>query len=137
MFGGFVPKTFCLRNKIFYSLRLIKLAISSFNKILLYKKIEKRFYYMMTKGFMKENQILLTKYQTNLNMVSMHSIGYRDAWLYLNGDISFKTMINNILVSTKRLANKQIFFIQKQDDVFYFNPYSFDIFSKIVARFFF
>jgi len=137
IFGGIGSKTFIVKNKMFHNLTLIKLVISSFNKVLLYKKIEERFYYMMIKGFMKENQFLFTEYKTNLNMTSMHSIGYRDAWLYLNGDISFKTMIRNIIISTKRLANKQIFFIQKQDDIFYFNPYSFNIFSKIEARFFF
>ena len=51
----------------------------------------------------------------------MKAIGYKELLLYLENKISLNIALNTIIKSTVQLANKQLLWLKKWRDIFYFN----------------
>ncbi len=83
---------------------------------LLHKKIEQRFYLMLEQGFIQEVENLLTKYPSlNMENSSMRCVGYRQAYEYLNNNISYQQFIDMGIAATRQLAKRQITWLRKTD----------------------
>ena len=83
---------------------------------LLHKKIEQRFYLMLEQGFVDEVENLLIKYPIlSLENNSMRCVGYRQAYEYLNNQITYQEFIDMAIASTRQLAKRQITWLRKID----------------------
>jgi tRNA dimethylallyltransferase len=74
----------------------------------LHRRIAERFDRMMKEGFLDEVRALRRRYTLEAGLPSMRSVGYREAWEFLEGDSSEKEMRERAIASTRQLAKRQM-----------------------------
>ncbi len=110
----------------------MKFAIS-FNRDMLYKKINLRVDNMIEKGLIDETVDLINKGFSNTR--PMKGIGYREIKLFLEGKLSKKEAIELIKQNTRKYAKRQITWFKKEDDIFWINNNSKEEFFKKISNF--
>ncbi len=74
---------------------------------LLFERICKRTEQMLKYGLIKEVETLLTKYDVK-DVHPLDSIGYKQVISYLNGDLSYQDMTDEINIRTRQYVKKQL-----------------------------
>lgn len=105
------------------SFELIKIALIPDDRARLHKQIEKRFMQMVEEGFLQEVKRLYQRGDLDVDMTSMRSVGYRQAWLFLTGEYDYQTFIDKSLVATRQLAKRQLTWLRKEQGVMVIDPY--------------
>ena len=70
--------------------------------------IRTRFHQMVEAGFLDEVVALKARGDLNLDLPSMRCVGYRQAWQYLDGDLTFSEFIEKSVIATAHLAKHQM-----------------------------
>lgn len=79
----------------------------------LHRRIEARFSAMLEQGFLKEVEALRARGDLAIDMPSMRSVGYRQAWEYLDGSVTYEEMIDKGVAATRQLAKRQLTWLRK------------------------
>jgi tRNA dimethylallyltransferase len=84
----------------------------SLDRSLLHKRIEQRFDQILSSGFLNEVKGLMQRKDLTPEHPSMKSVGYRQAWQYLDREnnldnISLDMMREKAIIATRRLAKHQ------------------------------
>ena len=87
-------------------------ALVSNDRSILYKNIEVRFKQMLDQGFLDEVQNLRENTNLTKETTAIRSVGYRQAWEYLDGDISYNEFVEKGIVVTRQLAKRQLTWIR-------------------------
>ena len=101
-----------LKNNNNQDLNFILICLD-LDRDLLHKRIEARFDKMLDLGFLEEVKLLMQRPGLTADNPSMKSVGYRQAWIYLeslnkiNNNISFDEMREKSIIATRRLAKHQ------------------------------
>jgi len=111
---------------------VLNLAIMPKERKTLHQRIEQRFSLMLEQGFIAEVQALYDRGDLNLEMPSMRCVGYRQAWMYINGEIDHKTMIEKGVVATRQLAKRQITWLRSWQDLHWFDLESTDLTARVL-----
>ena len=75
---------------------------------ILHQRIANRFNQMLELGLIDELQKLRSRWKLSADLPSMRCIGYRQAWSYLEGEISHDEMCDQAIAATRQLAKRQI-----------------------------
>ena len=81
-------------------------VLLTMDKESLFKRICKRTEQMLEDGLIKEVETLLSKYDVK-NVHPLDSIGYKQVISYLNGDLSYQEMTDEINIRTRQYVKKQ------------------------------
>ncbi len=73
----------------------------------LHQRIEQRFQQMLAVGFLNEVKQLRTNAQLHEDLPSIRSVGYRQAWQYLDGQLDYDTMVDKAVIATRQLCKRQ------------------------------
>jgi tRNA dimethylallyltransferase len=101
---------------------------------LLHQRIEKRFHQMLEQGFEREVIQLHQRGDLNLQMPSMRCVGYRQMWMYLQGEYNYQQMVDKSIVSTRQLAKRQLTWLRKYTEALkidYNNPTYSEVFKYL------
>ena len=82
-------------------------AIQPEDRGVLHDQIEKRFRQMLNKGLVDEVQALRSRGDLNRLLPSIKSVGYRQVWQYLDGEIDYNGMVEKSIIATRQLAKRQ------------------------------
>ena len=93
-------------NNTAINLRLISIEPS--DRSVLHDRIAKRFDVMMAEGFLDEMKALHQNPRLHLDLPSMRAVGYRQAWDYLDGNITLKEFQDQAIAATRQLAKRQL-----------------------------
>ena len=74
----------------------------------LHANLEKRFDEMLTAGFMDEVKTLRTNPNLHADLPAIRSVGYRQAWEFLDNQIDFDQMRYKALAATRQLGKRQL-----------------------------
>jgi tRNA dimethylallyltransferase len=74
----------------------------------LHANLERRFDEMLAAGFMDEVKTLRTNPNLHADLPAIRSVGYRQAWEFLNGEIDFDQMRYKALAATRQLGKRQL-----------------------------
>lgn len=86
-------------------------------------RIVERFDKMLASGFKQEVEFLYERGDLNLQMPSIRSVGYKQMWMHLNGEISFDEMRELGIIATCQLAKRQMTWLRGwKSDVNYLVP---------------
>lgn len=96
------------------------LAIAPSNRAQLHERIAKRFQLMLDAGFIEEARRLFERGDLTPDLPSMRSVGYRQAWRYLAGEISVEEMRDQAIAATRQLAKRQLTWLRSWPDVIWF-----------------
>jgi len=95
----------------------LKIVLLPKERSFLHERIAKRFDIMLNNGFIEEVEMLKARYNLHLDLPSMRSVGYRQAWQYLEGDLSFEEMKERGIIATRQLAKRQHTWLRKEPDI--------------------
>jgi tRNA dimethylallyltransferase len=84
------------------------------DRALLHQRIAARFEKMLSDGFIDEVATLKKRPDLSLSCPSMRSVGYRQAWQYLDGVYNKHQMIERSIVATRQLAKRQLTWLRNK-----------------------
>lgn len=83
-------------------------AMAPASRAILHERIALRFDQMLEQGFLAEVQQLRERGDLHAQLPSMRSVGYRQAWDYLDGNGSYQDMRDKGIAATRQLAKRQL-----------------------------
>ncbi|MBK2295961.1 tRNA (adenosine(37)-N6)-dimethylallyltransferase MiaA [Francisella philomiragia] len=86
------------------------------DRSILHNNIELRFKQMLDQGFLDEVHSLRKNPKLTKETTAIRSVGYRQAWEYLDGDISYEEFVKKGIVATRQLAKRQLTWIRNWQD---------------------
>ncbi len=89
-----------------YSVLAISLVPS--DRAQLHARIEKRFRDMLKLGLVDELRALKKKYPLHSNLPAMRCVGYRQAWKFLEGELTEAGLLDQGIAATRQLAKRQL-----------------------------
>jgi tRNA dimethylallyltransferase len=90
-------------------------------RAILHERIEQRFAQMMQEGFLDEMKTLRQRPGLRREMPSMRCVGYRQAWSYLEGEISLDEMRQKAVIATRQLAKRQLTWLRRETDALWYD----------------
>ncbi len=102
----------------------VKIVIMPCARAKLHQRIEQRFLLMLNNGLIEEVEKLRERCDLSLQLPSMRTVGYRQVWLYLDGEINYQQMIDQALAATRQLAKRQLTWLRNQSGLVWFVGYN-------------
>ena len=101
---------------------VLKIGLFPQDRHLLHERIEMRVDKMISDGLLDEIKALKDSYNISKTSNSMRSVGYRQALMYLDGQISDKDLRDQIIYATRQLAKRQLTWMRKMENLHVFDP---------------
>ena len=79
----------------------------------LHERIAGRFEAMLRSGLVDELRALRRKFRLNAQLPAMRAVGYRQAWRYLEGEISEGELRDTGIAATRQLAKRQLTWLRR------------------------
>ena len=83
-------------------------AIQPEDRGVLHSHIQRLFLQMLEEGLVEEVQALRSRGDRNNQFSSIKSVGYRQVWQYLDGEIDYDAMVEKSIIATRQLAKRQL-----------------------------
>jgi len=94
--------------------RPIRLMVCPPDRAVLHERIERRYHAMLEAGFMAEVEALFRRGDLGPDLPSMRTVGYRQAWLYLSGQINYYEMVQRAIEATRQFAKRQLTWLRSE-----------------------
>ncbi|MUP46988.1 tRNA (adenosine(37)-N6)-dimethylallyltransferase MiaA [Gramella sp. BOM4] len=107
--------SFLKQEKPRRNFKTIHLGLKAERKVI-YDRINQRVDIMMQKGLLDEARILYPVRKLN----ALNTVGYKELFLYLDGEISLETAISEIKKNTRRFAKRQLTWSRKDERIKWF-----------------
>lgn len=97
---------------------LLPIALEPSDRSVLHARIAERFDKMLAAhpGLLDEVKALRARGDLHLGLPSMRCVGYRQAWEYLDGQITQAELREKGIVATRQLAKRQLTWLRSMDD---------------------
>lgn len=79
----------------------------------LHARIAERFKKMLANGLTSELAALRQRYPLTPDMPAMRTVGYRQAWAYLDGEIDGEELLETGIAATRQLAKRQLTWLRQ------------------------
>ncbi len=96
--------------------RIVPIALIPSDRAVLHARIATRFELMLKQGLLDELRGLRRKYPLQADMASMRCVGYRQAWQFLDGEISEAALLETGIAATRQLAKRQLTWLRSMTD---------------------
>ena len=97
--------------------RILPIALIPSDRAVLHQRIAVRFAEMLKQGLLDELRSLREKYPLHRDMTSMRCVGYRQAWEYMEGDITEAELLEKGIAATRQLAKRQLTWLRSTPDI--------------------
>jgi tRNA dimethylallyltransferase len=95
---------------------ILPIALVPSDRAVLHQRITTRFKSMLEQGLLDELKMLRNKYPLQRDMTSMRCVGYRQAWEYLEGEITEDELLDKGIAATRQLAKRQLTWLRSMPD---------------------
>jgi tRNA dimethylallyltransferase len=99
------------------ALSLTMIALLPTDRAELHRRIAQRFDAMLDAGFVDEVRALYSRGDLHLDLPSMRSVGYRQAWRFLEGQCTFDELRAAGIAATRQLAKRQCTWLRSMSDM--------------------
>ena len=113
--------------------RFLKIVLAPPEREVLHQRIEARFRAMLEQGFLDEVQRLHQRGDLNPQLPALRAVGYRQAWMYLQGELSADQWVERALVATRQYAKRQLTWFRAEPDAHWVDPQAADAVARVVA----
>ncbi|WP_415837498.1 tRNA (adenosine(37)-N6)-dimethylallyltransferase MiaA [Parendozoicomonas haliclonae] len=113
--------------------RVLNLAVAPQDRSVLHERIALRFQKMVEAGFIDEVKALYERGDLHPGLPSIRCVGYRQAWSYLDGELSHDEMIFKGIVATRQLAKRQFTWLRSWEELNWFDSLSAHLQDEAVA----
>ncbi len=95
----------------------VRIALIPSERSALHRRIESRFLAMLETGLVEETESLRKKFTLDPSMPSMRTVGYRQAWQYLEGEFGKSELIEKGIAATRQLAKRQLTWLRSMNNL--------------------
>lgn len=88
--------------------KLLFLGMIPEDRAVLHERIATRFHAMLEEGLVEEVRRLHERGDLSASLPAIRSVGYRQVWEYLEGQVDHGTMVNRAIAATRQLAKRQL-----------------------------
>jgi len=113
---------------------IAQFAIAPADRAVLHERIATRFDMMLEQGFEKEVSKLYERSDLHEDLPSIRSVGYRQMWQYLDGQLSYAEMRERGIIATRQLAKRQLTWLRGWEQVTWLDTFANDNLTKITAK---
>jgi tRNA dimethylallyltransferase len=110
----------------------VRVALVPSDRARLHRAIATRFDAMLARGLVDELRGLRRRYALTPDLPSMRSVGYRQAWSYIDGDIDEQALRAQGIAATRQLAKRQFTWL-RAFEAKRFDPYEAEAFDAAIA----
>ena len=110
---------------------VLPLALMPADRAALHAAIARRFDAMLAAGLVDELRALRARHPLTADMSSMRSVGYRQAWTYLDGGIDAAQLREHGIAATRQLAKRQLTWLRATPATV-FDPHRGDLIERVV-----
>jgi len=117
------------------NVRVLKLCLFLSNRAVLHERISQRFKSMLGQGFLEEVEGLKSAFPKARQTPAMRSVGYQQAWRFLQGETSRRQFEEDVQTATRRLAKRQLTWLRNEPGWIWFdalNPRVFEGISRFL-----
>jgi tRNA dimethylallyltransferase len=112
----------------------LQLAIAPNDRAVLHRRIEQRFDKMLEQGFVQEVEQLFKRGDLDIDKPSIRCVGYRQIWLYLNGEYSLDEARYRGIVATRQLAKRQLTWLRSWSELLWLDTFDAQKCDKVLKR---
>ncbi len=112
--------------------RVIKVIICPEQRAELHRRIALRFSDMLKRGLLAEVELLRRREDLSIELPSVRTVGYRQAWEYLSGGINYQEMLEKSIISTRQLAKRQLTWLRATPESTWFDSSLSDIDTAVL-----
>ncbi|WP_223670884.1 tRNA (adenosine(37)-N6)-dimethylallyltransferase MiaA [Kangiella shandongensis] len=98
-----------------------QIALAPEDRKFLHQRIEQRFKLMMEQGFLQEVERLYQRGDLNSELPAIRSVGYRQLWQYLEGELSLEEAVERGVIATRQLAKRQFTWLRSWPNLHWVN----------------
>ena len=102
---------------VYFPYRPLRLALVPGDRSVLHARIAERFDAMLKAGLVDELRGLREEYGLEADLPSMRTVGYRQAWQFLEGELDPNALREHGIAATRQLAKRQLTWLRAMDDV--------------------
>lgn len=110
--------------------RKIKCILWPEDRKALHEKIAKRFNVMVKAGLIDEVRALYQRGDLSEDLPAIRAVGYRQAWMYLQGKYDQEMMVERGIIATRQLAKRQFTWLRQETDFIQVDSFETDLFNK-------
>ena len=121
------------RNKSALPYRLVEIALVPSERSELHRRIEARFDAMLERGLVEELRSLRERYALRASLPSMRCVGYRQAWLHLDGTLGRDELRDRGIFATRQLAKRQLTWLRAMKNLQTFDCLHPDVAAKTIS----
>jgi tRNA dimethylallyltransferase len=114
--------------------RILPIALVPSDRAQLHARIAARFKAMLEQGLVEELRALRRKYPLHRDMTSMRCVGYRQAWQFLEGEISEAELLETGIAATRQLAKRQLTWLRSMPDSIELDCLSHGLVQAVIRR---
>ncbi|MGQ7243554.1 tRNA (adenosine(37)-N6)-dimethylallyltransferase MiaA [Salinicola sp. V024] len=111
--------------------RLLSIALAPAERHVLHERIATRFDAMLADGFLEEVATLKQRGDLHADLPSMRSVGYRQAWQYLEGVHDRDTLREQGIAATRQLAKRQLTWLRRWPELHWVDSCASDVGEQI------
>ncbi len=112
--------------------RFLKIVLAPSQREVLHQRIAARFRTMLEQGFVDEVQRLRERGDLDPQLPALRAVGYRQAWMYLQGELSAEEWVERALVATRQYAKRQLTWLRAEPDAHWVDPMGADAVARVV-----
>ena len=113
--------------------RFLKIVLAPPEREALHRRIEARFRAMLEQGFLDEVQRLQERGDLDSRLPALRAVGYRQAWMYLRGELSADEWVERALIATRQYAKRQLTWLRAEADAYWVDPQGADAVARVAA----
>jgi tRNA dimethylallyltransferase len=117
---------------VYFPYRPVKIALVPSDRAVLHARIAGRFDAMLAAGLVDELRALREEYGLEADMSSMRTVGYRQAWQHLEGELDFRGLREHGVAATRQLAKRQLTWLRATHDVTTFDSLEGDVHALVL-----
>lgn len=110
--------------------RVLSIGLAPADRGLLHQRIADRFDVMLKAGLLDEVAALKARKDLHPHLPSMKSVGYRQAWQYLDGDGDEQQFRLRTIAATRQLAKRQLTWMRRWPRLSWLDPTQADAWSR-------
>ncbi len=111
---------------------LLTVALLPTDRGELHRRIETRFDRMLEQGFLDEVRALRARGDLDAALPALRSVGYRQAWEYLEGGLGHAQFRAAAIAATRRLAKHQMTWLRSMHDARVIDPFAPDAADQLL-----